>query len=61
MNLVKDAAYVALSCVKALQSVKFSVSCTQISEFSSGDFLNIDENIDIDRMAKTIAHSLSKT
>ena len=43
-----------------MQSVKF-LSPVQLSDFSFGDFLNIDEYIDINRMAKTIVHNLSKT
>ena len=60
MNLVKGRFIVALSCVKSLQSVKF-LSPVQITDFSFGDFLNIVQYIDITRMAKTIAHNLSKT
>ena len=60
MNFVKGRFIVALSCVKALQSVKF-LSPVQITDFSFGNFLNIDEYIDITRISKTIVHNLSKT
>ena len=57
-ELSQRAAYVALSRENCLHSVKF-LSPAPLSDFSSGDFLNIEENTDINHMAKTKAHSNS--
>ena len=57
-ELNQRAAYVALLCQESLQRVKF-LSPTPLSDISSGDFPNIEENIDINHMAKTKAHSNS--
>ena len=54
MNFVKGRFIVAVSCVKALPSVKF-LSTVQKTDFTFGNFLNIDEHINITRISKTIA------